>query len=90
MARFTLDEFSERKPALIYIAGNVVDAENVESLLNQKGIDYAVSVDAYVKQSLLGGTYPGLFFYVSDRDAEPCREHLAVCGFQAAVETPEP
>lgn len=85
MARFTLEEFSERQPELVYIAGNVVDAEKVEAALSTNHIDYAMNVEHFVKQSLLGGTYPGVFFYVSQHDAPRCRECLNACGLTDTV-----
>ncbi len=88
MARFTLDEFSERAPELIYIAGNLVDAEHIESALSDDQIDYALNIENYQNNSFLGGTYPGVFFYVSDHDAQRGRECLHACGLTDTI-TPE-
>ena len=80
MARFTLKDFTEHQPELIYIAGNLTEAEQVEALLNEKQIDYALNVESFAKQSLLGGIYPGVFFYVSVHDAQDSRKYLALRG----------
>ncbi len=85
MARFTLDGFSDRGPELIYIAGNLVDAEHVESALGGHQIDYAMNIENYEKNSFLGGTYPGVFFYVSDSDAHRSRECLHAQGFTDTI-----
>ncbi len=85
MARFTLEEFSERKPELVYIAGNVVDAEHVETALSEIQIDYAMNVEPYANNSFLESTYHGVFFYVSEGDAPRSRECLHVHGFTDTV-----
>lgn len=85
MARFTLEEFSDRQPELVYIASNVVDAEYIESVFQEYQIDYAMNIETFVKQSLLGGTYPGVFFYVSQSDVQRSREGLQARGFSDTV-----
>ena len=85
MARFTLEEFSDRQPELVYIASNVVDAEHIESVLQEYQIDFAMNIETFVKQSLLGGTYPGVFFYVAQSDAQRSREGLQARGFSDTV-----
>ena len=85
MARFTLEEFMPRGPALVYIAGNIVEAQHVESALSEIHIDYAVNVEPYTNQSFLGGAYHGVFFYVSEEDAPRSRELLNVHGFTDIV-----
>ncbi|MFB3070573.1 MAG: hypothetical protein ACE1ZK_00750 [Nitrospirales bacterium] len=81
MARFTLEEFSERRPKLVYIAGNVVDAKHVEAALSEIQIDYAMNVEPYANNSFLEGTYHGVFFYVSEGEAPRSRECLNGRGF---------
>ena len=81
MARFTLEEFSERNPELVYIAGNVADAEHVEAALSKQHIDYAMNIETYHNQSFFGGTYPGVFFYVREGDAQRSRDCLREQGF---------
>ncbi len=88
MARFTLEEFADPSPELVYIAGNVVEAQQVESALSDNHIDYAMNIENYENHSFLGGTYPGVFFYVSDLDAQQSRECLHVRGFTDTI-TPE-
>lgn len=85
MARFTLEEFTKHQPELIYIAGTLMEAEQVEVVLNEKHIDYALNVESFAKQSLLGGAYPGVFFYVSVHDAQGSRKYLALQGLTDTV-----
>ena len=89
MARFTLEEFAERQPELVYIAGNLTEAEQVEVVLSEKQIDYALSIESFAKQSFLGGTYLGMFFYVAAHDAQDSRECLALCGLTDTVAADE-
>ena len=53
---------------LVYIAGNLSDAETAERTLTEQGIDYALSLDEFSRGSvlgtILGGVYHGLFFFV--------------------------
>ncbi len=85
VARFTLEEFADPKPALVYIAGNVVDAKQVEAALSEIQVDYALNVEPYANKSFLGGTYHGVFFYVSEGNAPRSRECLHVHGFTDTV-----
>ena len=89
MARFTLEEFNERQPELIYIAGSLTEAKEVEAVLHEKQIDYALNIEYFAKQSFLGGTYPGVFFYVSVHDAQDSREHLIFHGLTDTVAADE-
>ena len=62
-----------------------MEAEQAEVVLNEKHIDYALKVESFAKQSLLGGTYPGVFFYVSVHDAQDSRKYLALQGLTDTV-----
>ena len=89
MARFTLEEFNERQPELIYIAGSLTEAEQVEAVLHEKQIDYALNIEYFAKQSFLGGTYPGVSFYVSVHDAQDSRQSLVLRGLTDTVHVDE-
>ena len=89
MARFTLEEFNERQPELIYIAGSLMEAEQVEVVLHEKQIDYALNIEYFAKQSFLGGTYPGASFYVSAHDAHDSRQSLVLRGLTDTVHVDE-
>ena len=80
MARFTLEEFTGSQPELIYIAGNLTEAKQVEVVLDEEHIDYALKIESFAKQSFLGGTYLGMFFYVAAHDAQDSRAYLALRG----------
>ncbi len=75
--------------SLVYIAGNLVDAQNAERALTEHGIDYALSLEPFMKSSALGtvfgGTYAGVFFFVSSAQREFCCELLRSQGFADTI-----
>jgi len=89
MARRTAEEFSETPLGLVYIAGNTVDAEQVERILTEHGVDYALSLEPFMKSSALGtvfgGIYAGVFIFVSATQHECCRDLLRSKGFADAI-----
>lgn len=74
---------------LVYIAGNTVDAEKAECLLTGHGIDYALRLEPFMKASglgaVLGGTYAGVFFFVSSTQHAVCRGLLRANGFADTI-----
>lgn len=86
MPRCQLEDLSKRKPTLVYIAGNVAEAEKAERVLGDQGIDYALTLDSFVTTSLLGGQYTGLFVYVPYADYQMSRVHLEAQGLKDTVE----
>ncbi len=89
MARFTLEEFESRNPTLIYIAGNMVDAERAERVLNDIEMDYALNIEPFTTTSLFGGTRQGLFVYVSKEHAEKGRQCLEEKGLTDTIDLKE-
>lgn len=62
--RRTAEEMRDATLELVYIAGNLSDAQSAERELTKRGIDYTLSLDQFNTTSLLGGEHTGLFFYV--------------------------
>ena len=89
MARFTLEEFETQHPILVYIAGNMVEAERVERVLSDCRIDYALNIDSYSGTSPLSGIYDGLFVYVAPDKAEESRQSLQAHGLRDTVNLSE-
>jgi len=89
MARFTLEEFEEPNPTLIYIAGNVVDAERAEQALQNIQMDYALNIEPFTTTSLFGRTRQGLFVYVSNNLATKGRQCLEANGISDTVDLTE-
>lgn len=79
--------------SLVYIAGNVVEAQQVERTFTERGLDYAVSLEPFTKSSTLGavfgGTYAGAFFYVSAMQRAQCVKLLKDSGLSDTVEWDE-
>lgn len=74
MGRRTADELSGTPLSLVYIAGNTVDAEKVERILTERGIDYVLRLEQYASTSvMLVGEHTGLFVYVPAERHESCR-----------------
>ena len=86
MARMLFEALSDQEPTLVYIAGNVTEAETAEQVLQQNGVDYALVLDAFVKSSLLGGKYTGLFVYVPKVDSADCRMWLESQGLTDTID----
>jgi len=93
MARRTVQEFSGTPLDLVYIAGNSMDAEKAERALTEQGIDYALSLEPFMKSSALGtvfgGTYAGVFFFVPAGQHGLCRNLLKEQGLADTVSPDE-
>jgi uncharacterized membrane protein len=86
MARRMAGEFSGTPLKLAYIAGNMVDAERVERMLSEHGIDYALSLEPFVSTSLMRtGEHAGLFVYVPAMQHGVCLEVLEQNGLTDTV-----
>lgn len=86
MARRTPDELAGVPLSLVYIAGNLVDAEAVERTLTDSGIDYMVRLEPFTTTSVLGGVHIGLFVYVPGEQHRLCRELLESKGLTDTVD----
>lgn len=89
MARFTLEEFESRNPTLVYIAGNVVEAEKAEQALAEFEIDYALNIEPFTGTSLFGRARQGLFVYVSKDIAPKGRQCLEGKGLTDTIDLEE-
>ena len=85
MARRTAEELSNTSLSLVYIAGNLTDAQRAERLLTEIGIEYAVDLEPFTTTALMSGHYMGLFMYVPTLEHQRCRELLKAQGFTDTV-----
>ncbi len=86
MGRRTAEELSGTPLGLVYIAGNTMEAEKVERLLTERGIDYALRLEPYASTSvMLVGERTGLFVYVPVDRHESCRVVLEQNGLMDTV-----
>ncbi|HSE58043.1 MAG TPA: hypothetical protein VLA99_05015 [Nitrospiraceae bacterium] len=88
MARRTTDWFAAPL-SLVYIAGTSREAEAAEQALTAQGVDYALSLEEYRNESMLGAifgsVYKGLFFYVPRVYHRPVCEILEAAGLNDTV-----
>jgi len=86
LARCTAEELAGNPLSLIYIAGNLPDAQIVERFLTDMGVDYTVSLEPYTHIPGLGGVYMGAFFYVPATLHQRCRQGLESQGLTDTVD----
>ena len=86
MARYTLEEFDSSNPTLVYIAGNIIEAEKAELALAESGIDYALNIEAFTGTSLFSGVRQGLFVYVDKDSAGKSRTCLEEHGLTDTID----
>jgi hypothetical protein len=86
MARIDAAEFDERPNELIFIARRVSEAERVETLLTEQGIDYTIAFEPFLHGGIFGvTTLTGVGFYVLSGQALWCRQLLARHGLGVGV-----
>jgi hypothetical protein len=88
MARRT-SEFFTVPLSLVYIAGNLSDANKAEGILTEQGVDYVLSLEDYSHDSMLGavfgGVYKGLFVSVRTIDHPRAYDMLEGAGLTDTV-----
>lgn len=83
MARLALEDFSNKEIARIYIAQNIKEATQVEQILSENGIDYAIELETYWQVTLFSSEHVGAAFYVLSGQANLCRESLKSAGLSS-------
>lgn len=83
-----LEDFGDVEPTLIFLTPSLREAKRVEGLLNEKGVDYAVSIEP-CGRTLFGTPRSGAAFYVAEHQAAFCRAHLTSAGLALGVLTAE-
>jgi hypothetical protein len=86
MGRRTVEELDTTQLKLVYIAGNVRDAQTAEGCLTEMGLDYAVDLEPFTTTSVLGGVYAGVFIYVPASRHQECRTRLEACGLTDTID----
>lgn len=74
--------FEGRDPQLIYIAKRLRDAQRLEEVLTQAGVDYGVEPDEYQGGVIFRRTRIGAFFYVLPDAVEAAQELMRENGFK--------
>jgi hypothetical protein len=91
MARANLEDFAGKEVARVYIAARVSEAERVENILEERGIDYAVEIEPFRKNLLgfLPTEYTGVAFYVVSGQAAFTRQLLLAAGLSQGIAADE-
>ena len=74
------DFFGDQELDLLYIGKRLSRSQQVEALLDEAGVDYAVEVDNYVGGTIFRATRAGAFFYVLPADFDRAAGELRSAG----------
>jgi len=86
MAKVSFDSFSEHDIERVFIAGNLSEAQRIEKLLTDEGIDYAVEVEKFMQTRIFfTSEHLGATFYVHTGQAPFCRKLLLTHGFSNGI-----
>ena len=82
------EAFADQELELLYIAGRLEEAQDLESLLDQAGLDYVIRVEHYRSGIIFASTRAGAFFYVRPDAAGRAREVLTGRGYRVQESSP--
>ena len=71
----------------IYVAENTTEADRVEQVLDQAGVDYSLRLDAVPREG--GACYQGILYEVAADDAKKCRRLMLDQGLSRGIVSPE-
>lgn len=83
------ETFDKKAVAVVYIAGRLGEGKQVEQVLSDNAIDYAVDIEPFQScvLGILPAQYEGIGFYVLFAQADLCRRVLRELGLlQGLVE----
>ncbi len=74
--------FDDKEVEMVYVAGRLGEGKQVEQVLSENGIDYAVDSEPFESRVLgvLPVEYEGVGFYVLSSQGEFCRRILRAAG----------
>lgn len=78
--------FDDREAILIYIAKKLRDAQRLESVLTEAGVDYGVEADEYRGGVVFTTTRIGAFFYVPPETVGAAHAIMERSGFRPYLE----
>jgi hypothetical protein len=87
MARVPIETFEDRDVEPVFIAGSVGEAERVEEVLTQQGIEFAVRIEPFIRYILavFPSEHEGAAFYVLSGQSAYCRRALAAAGLSSGL-----
>jgi hypothetical protein len=74
------EHFGEQELVLVYVARKLKHALQIEGVLTDGGIDFAVEADKYVAGFLFRKERVGAFFYVAPENEQAARQVLEQAG----------
>jgi len=90
MGRIEIEEFSEKDISRIFIAASLKEAELVENILSEDGIDYTISLEPYLRIGyLMKSELNGVAFYVLSAKEKYFRDLLASNGLSSGLTVEE-
>jgi len=78
------DAFGDNSLVLVFIAGNMREAERAEAALTRAGIAYSLEAQDFT-QGILSTPRAGLGFYVIEGQAPLARQHLVRAELRSGV-----
>ncbi len=86
MGRIQIEDFTDKEISRIFIATNVEQAERIEDILTQKGIDYAAVIEPHLNISLTSiSELKGIAFYTLSGQAQYCINLLESEGLSSGL-----
>ncbi len=80
-----MNELDEPELETVYIAGNVREAEAIETLFEAEEIEYELAPCAFEHSMNFGGVFAGVSFAVLSGQASYCRHILAQRGYRKGI-----
>ena len=84
MARVEPEALSHHELCRIFIAATLKEAQQVEKILSQNGVEYVVKVELF-RASIFFQPRNGAAFYVTTDQADYCRNRLAIEGYSRGI-----
>jgi len=74
------EDYEGQELELVYIAARLEEAQKVEAILDEQGLDYTIQVEHYRSGVIFTSLRAGAFFYAAPDEAANCRRALAAQG----------
>jgi hypothetical protein len=74
--------FGDQELVLLYIAKRLKEAQALEAVFDQAGIDYLVEPDTYRGGFIFVTERVGAFFYASDGETQKARDAMSAAGYK--------
>lgn len=86
MGKIEIEDFAEKNISRIFMAAKIREAELVEKILTEEGIDYAIELEPYLQAGfVVVSELNGAAFYVLSGQGQYCRNLLASRGLSSGL-----